>query len=376
MNFNRIIFWEPCLSPHKLDLICQLKDLMIEVEIIICSDQGLLKEREELGWSIPQEIDIQTIVSPTKEAIIRLARKNIHTTVHIFSGIRNHFNLKIGLKELINVGGSFGILSEPRVKEGFLGFFRYAHSYFSEIKVRDKAKFVLAIGKHGPSWFKSIGYIEKTIFPFAYFINPPEPSFHNKNLRKSPDRINICFIGRLTKNKGVLDLVRALSLMPNQVSLTIVGSGELKKQIISLCNKYNIQTNYLGVIPNCEINSILSNMDILILPSISTDDGWGVVVSEALMMGVAVIVSNKVGSSVVFNEKIFGKVFVSKDYVSLQGRIIDLKNNGLLLKSSKLKRMKLAREKLSAMSGANYLSHILHYVFCEGKCPKPFFYKS
>ena len=84
MNFNRIIFWEPCLSPHKLDLICQLKDLMIEVEIIICSDQGLLKEREELGWSIPQESDIKTIVSPTKEVIIGLAHKNIDTTVHLF----------------------------------------------------------------------------------------------------------------------------------------------------------------------------------------------------------------------------------------------------------------------------------------------------
>jgi len=349
---------------------------MIEVEIIICSDQGLLKEREELGWSIPQESDIKTIVSPTKEVIIGLAHKNIDTTVHIFSGIRNHLNLKIGLNELINVGGSFGILSEPRVKEGFLGLLRYVHSYFSEIKVRDKAKFVLAIGKHGPSWFQSIGYIEKTIFPFAYFINPPEPSFYNKKLLKSSDKINICFIGRLTKDKGVLDLVRALRLMPNKVLLTIVGSGKLEKLIISLCNKYNIQINYLGVIPNSAINSILSNMDILVLPSISTDDGWGVVVSEALMMGVAVIVSNKVGSSVVFNEKIFGKVFVSEDYISLQGKINELKNNGLLLESIKIQRMKLARAKLSAKSGANYLSDILHYVFCEGKCPKPFFYKS
>ena len=375
MNLNRIIFWEPCLSPHKLDLICQLKVLMIEVEIIICSDQGLLKEREELGWSIPQETDIKTIVSPTKEVIIGLAQKNIDTTIHIFSGIRNHFNLKIGLNELINIGGSFGILSEPRVKEGFFGLLRYAHSYFSEIKVRDKAKFVLAIGKHGPSWFQSIGYIEKTIFPFAYFIDPPEPSYHDKKLLKSPGKINICFIGRLTKEKGVLDLVRALRLIPNKVSLTIVGSGKLEKLMISLCNKYNIQTNYLGVIPNCEINSILSYMDILVLPSISTDDGWGVVVSEALMMGVAVIVSNKVGSSVVFNENFFGRVFVSEDYVSLRDKIMELNNEGLLLESFRDRRMHLARAKLSAKSGAKYLSHILKYIFSKGEYPQPYFNK-
>ena len=212
MNLNRIIFWEPCLSPHKLDLIFQLKSLMSEVEVIICSDQGLPKEREELGWSIPQETNIKTIVSPTKEAIISLAQKNIDTTVHIFSGVRGCFNLKIGLNELININGSFGILSEPRVKEGFLGLLRYVHSYFSEIRVRDKAQFILAIGKHGPSWFKSVGYIEKKIFPFAYFINPPKSSYYDKKLLNPPGKINICFIGRLTKEKGVLDLVGALSV--------------------------------------------------------------------------------------------------------------------------------------------------------------------
>ena len=77
------------------------------------------KEREKLGWSIPQVTNIQTIVSPTKEVIIGLAKKNINTTIHIFSGIRVHNNLKLGLKELIKIGGSFGILSEPRIKEGF-----------------------------------------------------------------------------------------------------------------------------------------------------------------------------------------------------------------------------------------------------------------
>ena len=37
-------------------------------------------------------------------------------------------------------------------------------------KVRNKAKFVLAIGQHGPSWFKSIGYIDKTIFPLRILL--------------------------------------------------------------------------------------------------------------------------------------------------------------------------------------------------------------
>jgi glycosyltransferase involved in cell wall biosynthesis len=375
MNLNRIIFWEPCLSPHKIDLICQLNKLMTEAEIMICSDQGLPKVREDLGWSIPHETDIKTIVSPSKEIIKELTQKKIHSTVHIFSGTRNHLNLKVGLKELIDIGGSFGIMSEPRVKEGLAGLVRYAHSFISESRMRDKVKFILAIGKHGPPWFKSIGYAEKKIFPFAYFIDPSESSNYEKKLFNSSAKINICFIGRLIKQKGLLDLVRALRLMPNKVTLTIVGSGSLEKLIISLCNKYSIQTNHLGVVPNGKINAILSEMDILVLPSITTDDGWGVVVSEALMMGVAVIVSDKVGSSVVFNETIFGIVFESRNYIALRDAIIKIYDEGLLLESSRKRRMYLARAKLSAKSGAEYLSNILTNVFSDGKYPKSYFNK-
>lgn len=373
MNIRRVIFWEPCLSPHKLDMICQLKSIMTEVEIIICSDRGLPDERKELGWSIPQEIDFKTILSPTKEVIIGLVRQNVDTTVHVFSGVRKHSNLKVGLDEVINVGASYGVLSEPRVKEGFLGLLRYVHSYFTEARIRDTAKFILAIGQHGPYWFKSIGYNERIIFPFAYFVDPVESTRQNNKQLTSSDEINICFVGRLTKMKGVLDLVRALSLIPDKVILTIVGAGELEKKIISLCSKYNIEINYLGVIPNDEISSVLYDMDILVLPSISTDDGWGVVVSEALMMGVAVIVSNKVGSSVVFNEKIFGRVFNSGDYISLRDKIIELYDEGLLLESCRDHRMYLARAKLSAESGAKYLSHILKYIFSEGEYPRFYF---
>ena len=114
----------------------------------------------------------------------------------------------------------------------------------------------------------------------------------------------------------------------------------------------------------------------LVLPSTSTDDGWGVVVSEALMMGVPVIVSNKVGSSVVLNEKLFGRVFLSGDYVSLKDKIVELSNNGMFNKSIRNQRMKLARAKLSAKSGALYLLHILNFIFHKGKFPKPYFYKS
>ena len=154
-----------------------------------------------------------------------------------------------------------------------------------------------------------------------------------------------------------------------------MGSGKLEKLMLSLCKKYNIHTNYLGVIPNSKINSILSYMDILVLPSISTDDGWGVVVSEALMMGVAVIVSDKVGASVVFNEKIFGRVFISKNYNSLRDKIMELNNEGMLHETCRDQRMRIACAKLSAKSGAKYLSSILRYTFSEGKYPQPFFNK-
>ena len=104
-------------------------------------------------------------------------------------------------------------------------------------------------------------------------------------------------------------------------------------------------------------------MDILVLPSISTDDGWGVVVSEALMMGVAVIVSDKVGASVVFNEKNFWKSVYFKNYNSLRDKIMELNNEGMLHETCRDQRMRMAPCKAKRKIGAKYLSSILVYFF-------------
>lgn len=64
-----------------------------------------------------------------------------------------------------------------------------------------------------------------------------------------------------------------------------------------------------------EIPSILSNQDILILPSIY--DGWGAVVNEALQSGLYVISSNQCGAKDLLKDPRCGKIFESGNFKQL-----------------------------------------------------------
>ncbi|MDP1045310.1 glycosyltransferase, partial [Klebsiella pneumoniae] len=62
-----------------------------------------------------------------------------------------------------------------------------------------------------------------------------------------------------------------------------------------------------GVLPMSDVNCFFRQVDVLVLASTTADDGWGVVVSEALMCGVAVVATATVGASVVLERSLFGR---------------------------------------------------------------------
>ncbi|MEM0134205.1 MAG: glycosyltransferase [Thermoplasmatales archaeon] len=97
------------------------------------------------------------------------------------------------------------------------------------------------------------------------------------------------FLGRLTRDKGVLELLEAASNLPGK-KFKIAGTGPLKEDVTNYAEKYkNIE--YLGYVSEAEKVDLLRNAKLLVTPSRA--ETFGVVFIEAMASGTPVVGSSE-----------------------------------------------------------------------------------
>lgn len=134
--------------------------------------------------------------------------------------------------------------------------------------------------------------------------------------------IKIGFIGRITEEKGILNLVEACRLLINEgykVELHLAGGGNLENELI---DTFIIKH---GLIPHIEAHLFYHEIDILVLPS-HTKTFWkeqfGRVLVESTASGTPVIGSSSGAIPEVINTIGFGAVFKEQDAVDLKNKLL------------------------------------------------------
>lgn len=370
---RRIVFWEPSTSPHKADFFSAISTIAPDIEVICCANSELSQERQAQGWTIKLTDAFRTIVAPSQAEIEQLVVEQASSTLHIFSGIRWVPSIVAGLKAVKHHRARFAIMSEPRVREGWKGALRLLHSWLTEGWLRHHASFVLAQGRNGPPWFRSVGYPADLVFAFAYFVDPPKQFAPlDDESRRSDLPIQIGYVGRLVKMKGVFDLVTAVAKLGLSAKLSIVGSGPEEDALKTICAQFQLDVKFVGVLPIQEVGGFMRKLDVLMLPSTSKD-GWGVVVSEALMCGTAVIATPCVGASLMLGEPLFGRCVPAKSPDSIANAVLDLQASSAFTAQVRSKRKVLAQSRLSAEGGARHFLEIIRWRFGDGLRPAPFY---
>ena len=126
------------------------------------------------------------------------------------------------------------------------------------------------------------------------------------------------FVGRITRDKGINELLSAFKqLSPENSYLILVGSEEINKNIdFDLFNWSKSAENVIYTGSTSVVEQYLSAMDVYILPSYR--EGFGSCVIEAEAMGLPVIVSNIPGPTDAMLKDETGLVVEKADVKSLK----------------------------------------------------------
>lgn len=366
MDKRSIWLWQPIISPHMAGLAVALARRGCDVSYV--AQQILSEDRTRQGWSKPSLAGVRLVFADSRAAVEACVTSAPAEAIHLCGGLRGN-----GLIRAAEVALARGCLRQWVVMEtvdnaawkGALRRLEYGRLFR---RWRGRLQGVLTIGHATAAWVAARGMRADAVFPFAYFLQGIELAPRQREDREGPFRF--LFVGQLIGLKRVDLLLECLcALRTSDVRLTVIGAGPLEKSLRTLAaNTLPGRVDWVGSLPMASVPDEMAQADCLVLPS--RHDGWGAVISEALMVGTPVICSDACGAAGVVRASGRGGVFERDDRAGL---VQQLERAVAVGRSSTSERAKLASwaRCLNAEAGADYLLEILDHVDGRGARPLP-----
>jgi len=112
------------------------------------------------------------------------------------------------------------------------------------------------------------------------------------------ENVNVLFVGRLEKRKGLGDLLRGFEFLRARVPntrLIIVGDGPLRGRVESFINRHRLSDVVLaGFVPDSVLPRYYSSADIFCAPATGSES-FGIVLLEAMAAGLPVVATEVPG---------------------------------------------------------------------------------
>lgn len=358
MKYDKIIY----LHTHPINYFCDQYRYLSKrynLEVWFCSDYGL-------NHHYDKEFDsIRVINDDILKGLKTKFLKNIFTRWNPKSRRKPFLNYNL-FSELIKIKKNTIIVCHgwSNLTNIFVLFFSFFYPFKVALRAesplsheRKYSKFKLLIRKiffkilfQRIDYFFFIGTQNKNFYRF-YGVSSEKLYFMPYSVEKFNLNINtnfsfqnrIIFSGKLIDKKNPKILIQALSRIKNKsVNLLFAGNGplinELEKDLDLL--RLHKRVQFLGLLNKENLIQKYLESDVLILPS-SYGETWGLVINEALYLGMPVIVSDRVGSSIDLcngNGFIFeyGNInqlvkLINDFYCLKEDEVIEMKKNSLKL---------------------------------------------
>jgi glycosyltransferase involved in cell wall biosynthesis len=199
----------------------------------------------------------------------------------------------LGIPVIIKVGGfSLDIISNKITQ--------YSHIFKKLILITSKliyyfvlknANYVFTIGPKITRHIKNMGIINTK--EIGVIIELDKTDIKKQHKIKNFERVKIIYIGRLTREKGVYNVLNiAEKFKKTNSKFIVLGEGPEKNSLDHMIKKRNLEgtINMIGAVPHTEIPIWLNRADIFLLPSFT--EGTPVALLEAMFIGVPSVASN------------------------------------------------------------------------------------
>lgn len=139
--------------------------------------------------------------------------------------------------------------------------------------------------------------------------------------RPAEGRFDVLFVGAISLRKGVQYLAQAFNKLEHPAkSLTFVGATSEKiTELLQRRNLLSEHTRQLGHMPQTELKTLMSRSHVMVLPSV--EDGFGVVLAQAMACGCPVIGAENTGAPDIVDDGVEGYIVPIRDVDALTARL-------------------------------------------------------
>jgi glycosyltransferase involved in cell wall biosynthesis len=231
-----------------------------------------------------------------------------------------------------------------------------------------RAKAALSLGFTNRLALQAMGFhriIELPVYAIDFVaLDAAASEVEPKAARASREEIVVLIIARLTAVKNLpafIDTFAAETDLSKNIRLVIAGEGPKRADLQTIQQRApNLRLELLGPVPRHNIGALFAQADALLLPSLS--EPWGIVVVEALGMGLPVIATPAVGAAVSL-AGYTGAVMLSEDcapksvvaalhrFVSQREKLVALAQDGKQFIRKRYDRVEVAKAMLRLIKG-------------------------
>jgi len=239
------------------------------------------------------------------------------------------------------------------------------------VRICNFADFVIAVSKKTKEIIIQNGVeIPVEVVYNAVDYQEFNPSYRGKELREKFDiRRNekvILYVGWVIRRKGPQVLLQSLKYLKREnIKTIIVGPDHgLKSELENIIDKNNLhqQALLIGEVSYRDLRALYALADILVFPTITKDEGFGIVALEAMASGTPVIASNIAAIPEVVIDQQTGLLFEPSNEEDLAEKIKYLLNNEKIRKKLGEQARKISMSRFTWESSAKKLLEIYKRV--------------
>jgi glycosyltransferase involved in cell wall biosynthesis len=177
-------------------------------------------------------------------------------------------------------------------------------------------------------------------------------------LEKKDNVFRIIYVGNANIGKGIIYLLEAVKLLfeENNVPYECVLIGKVEIQFENELRKYEKYIKHIDKVDQSLLADYYSNSSVFVFPSL--DDGFGVVIFEAMECGLPVIGTTNSGCSTIITDGDEGFIVPIRDSKAIFEKLKFLYENPSILKIMSEKAYKKAKE----FTWDNYVERLIQLL--------------